>query len=429
MKIICFYNVNLDAVHNLNGIHLSELIRRQKLKPKPKMPDQIRNAEDFFSGLLACMKKGTGAELAVENKKTAEFIEQNFGWIYRMGGNAGNMANVLAVLGAEPVVNVPALTPRQASFFHLNVKIPVIRDSNAILTSPAQAAKEDEDLIHFVLQFEAGTKVKISDDAVIAPRENRFIATFDSLNSELYLDPDFEHYCEDHLGEADGLLVSGFHLLTAQSSKSHQAIIDRQIEKIKKWIRRKPCLYVHVELGDFENKKTMRYLVQNLKADSIGMNEDELALLERFHPGWKGILDAASRLQANLNVKRVCVHTREYTVSVTNNLIKPENEIEALSYGADVAAVLVATGQIMRKPDTNGLEVSAIGSDAMADFLKDIKGVKWGRGAYAIRDDRIICLVPSLICERPKVTVGIGDAMTTAAYYREVAAMIEKREE
>ena len=107
---------------------------------------------------------------------------------------------------------------------------------------------------------------------------------------------------------------------------------------------------------------------------------------------------------------------------VSDGHIRPEDEIDALTYGADVATALVATGEVMKRPKIEGLKVSAIGSAAADDLSRE--GTRWGRGAYVTRDDQTICLVPSLICEMPKVTVGIGDAMTAAAYYREVEAMI-----
>ena len=112
MKIICAYNVNLDAVHNINGNELSEIISRLGIKPTLALPEIISSMDDFFSGLLFCIKTGSGTELLIDNPEVAGTIKGIFTWTDRLGGNAGNMANAMAALGAEPVLNVPALTKR-----------------------------------------------------------------------------------------------------------------------------------------------------------------------------------------------------------------------------------------------------------------------------------------------------------------------------
>ncbi|TRZ67166.1 MAG: hypothetical protein D4Q77_03515 [Methanothrix sp.] len=427
MRVLCLYNVNLDAVHTIDGDRLSQLILEEGFRAGPDMPDMpetIGSAEDFLSALLACMDRGIGAELMVECRNAAEFIERSFDWSCRMGGNAGNMANVLGRLGAEVVLNVPSLTPEQASFFHSGVSVPFVKNGDATLVLPAEAAEEGEGLTHFVLQFEEGTRVETAGGAITSPRENRFIATFDPLNTRLFLDPDFDTYCKHHLDDLDGILVSGFHLAPFQSpeGRGYRDVLEEEIEMINRWKRSRPALYVHVELGDFQDAEIMRYLIGNLKVDSLGMNEDELGTIEDIDQGWRGLLEATARLWSRLEVGRVCVHTREFSISISDGHIRPEDEIDALTYGADVAAALVATGEVMKRPKIEGLKVSATGSAAAEDLSE--KGTRWGRGAYAICDDQTICLVPSLICEKPKVTVGIGDAMTAAAYYRGVEAMI-----
>ncbi len=428
MRVLCLYNVNLDAVHTLDGGRLSQLILEEGFRTRPDMPETIKSAEDFLSALLACMDRGIGAELMVESSDVAEFIERSFDWSCRMGGNAGNMANVLGQLGAEVVVNVPSLTPEQASFFHPGARVPLVKNGKMILVPPAEAAEEREDLTHFVLQFEEGTKVETDRGAIISPRENRFIATFDPLNTRLHLDPGIDTYCKYHLDDLDGILVSGFHLAPFQSpeGRGYRDVLEDKIEMINRWKRSRPVLYVHVELGDFQDAEIMRYLIGNLRVDSLGMNEDELGAIEDIGQGWRGLLKATARLWSRHKVRRVCVHTREFSISVSDGHIRPEDEIDALTYGADVAAALVATGEVMKRPKIEGLKVSAIGSAAADDLSRE--ETRWGRGAYAIHDDQTICLVPSLICERPKVTVGIGDAMTAAAYYREVEAMIRYEE-
>ncbi len=408
MRIICAYNVNLDAVHSINGDELSGLINRLNVTPKLKLPEIISNMDDFLSGLLFCMKTGSGVELLIDNQEVASTIKSSFSWEDRLGGNAGNMANALAALGAEPVLNVPALTQKLAPLLDPNIKVPV----NGMLASPADAIRDEEGPVHFVLQFGKGEAVTFPGERIISPRENRLIATYDDLNGRIYTDPDFDAYCEEHLDEVEGCLVGGFHLVPLSN---YRELLDRRISQIGSWKRKRPDLFIHAEMGNFQRPEVTMYLLERLSADSIGMNEDELATLCRFEPGWTGILGAARELRSSLGFARICVHTRDYVLSIICDLIEPENEIEALSYGSDVAATVVATG-IISQPKSR--DINPAGASALGEFC--CSGAKRsGRGAYLRSNDETVCLVPSQAVKHPRITVGLGDVMTASVFYRE----------
>lgn len=432
MKIICGYNVNIDAVHNISGDEISRLVESTGLKPKPKMPREISSLEDLISGLLFCMKNGSGAELLVTDPKTADEIDSSFAWEYRLGGNAGNMANVLASLGTEPVLSVPAPTNRQVSFLHPRVMLA----ENGSLRQANTAGREGIDLMHFVFQFSAGERAETADETIISPRENRFIASFDDLNRNIHTDPSFDRYCEEHLDEMNGALVAGFHLVPY---RSHEEVMKSRIDQIRAWKERRPELFIHAEMGSFQRPEIMGYLLERLDSDSIGMNEDELAMLTGFVPGWRGIIEAARDVRSRFDLSRVCVHTREYVVSSVNTarcLIGPDEEISALEHGTEVAATLAACGNVTagkgvdQKDKAAGearadelhpfLNISAAGASAVDDLC--LKGAeRFGRGAYVRLGDEFYCLVPSLSVSRPLVVVGLGDSMTAATFFYELA--------
>jgi ADP-dependent phosphofructokinase/glucokinase len=420
MKVICGYNVNIDAVHNISGDEISRLIIGHDIQPRPKLPEEISSLEDLLSGLLLCMKNGSGAELLITDPKTADLIGRSFGWEYRLGGNAGNMANVLAGLGAEPLLNIPAPTNRQVSFLHPRVMLA----EKGSLRQANIAGRDGKDMTHFVFQFSAGEKTKTAEETIISPVENRFIASFDVLNRNIHTDPSFDRYCVEHLDEMDGALVAGFHLVPYHS---HEEVIKKRIGQIRSWKEIRPELFIHAEMGSFQRHEIMGYLLEHLASDSIGMNEDELAMLMSFEPGWRGIIDAARRVRSRFGIPRVCVHTREYVVSAVGTarcLIGPEEEISAIERGTEVAATLAACGRITGEDSVTkerlALGVSAVGASAVDD-LCTMGAERFGRGAYVRFGDEFCCLVPSLNVSRPLVVVGLGDSMTAATFFYELA--------
>lgn len=412
MKIICGYNVNIDAVHTISGDEISRLIKETGAHPSAGFPERICSLEDLLSGLLFCMKTGTGAELLIEDADTAEQMGRFFQWEYRLGGNAGNMANILADLQAEAILNVPALTPMVASFLRSNVKIP----KEGMLKRPTEAASKEKDLTHFVFQFQAKTEADLPGERVVSPRENRFIASYDRLNRCLYTDPHFDVYCSEHLVEFDGALIAGFHLVSSIQLKEE---MKEKMEQIRSWKENRPELYIHAEMGSFQVPEIMGYLLEHLASDSIGMNEDELELAfpGRFERSRKGLLQAAGRLRSHLGISRVCIHTRDFVVAAVRGLIGPQEEIESLEHGTAAAATLAATGSIMGKHPL--LQVSPAGASAVDEFC--LEGAKrHGSGAFVRKGDGFLCLVPALDVRHPKVVVGLGDSMTAATFFHEL---------
>jgi ADP-dependent phosphofructokinase/glucokinase len=406
MKIICAYTVNLDAVYNVNGQEIAKLSGDLK----PETQDKITKLEDLLSALLFCMEEGSGDELPIVREEVAGIIEGSFHWEYRLGGNAGIMAGVLATLGAQPVLNASAIGCRLAGMLHPGIGIPV----SGIMKKPLQAVG-DKEMIHFVFQFTEGQTISTSGGPIISSKANRLIATFDPLNSRLYSNPDFDAYCKEKIKDFDGAIVSGFHLVPGLGFKE---IFDRKIEQISSWKEANPGLYVHAEMGAFHEPEIMEYLLERLPVDSLGMNEDELARVMSLKPGWQETMKAIQQLRERLELSRVALHTRDYIISVMKGLIPPEREVEALTRGADAAAALAATGSITGLPPG---EVNPVGLDARDEFLRD-GAVPWGRGAYMSLGEEAVCLVPSLLARRPKFTVGLGDTTTAAIFYEEILA-------
>ena len=408
MKVICAYPANLDAVHNVSGEEIS--LHCPQVEPGSR--ESISSLQDLFAALLQCMLAGSGEELLIEKEDVAKLIENAFSWRYRLGGNAAIMADVLAHLGVQPVLNAPALSRRMAALLHPGVRVPLAGS----LTEPLPAA-DDQEMLHFVLQFSAGVTVVTPRSRFVTSRDNRLIATYDPLNSRLAAARDFESYCSRNIRDFVGALISGFHLVPYSG---FEEIFGQKIEQIQSWKDLHPELYVHAEMGRFQKAVMMERLMKLLPADSLGLNEDELAMVSQLEPGWRSSMDAAAGLRERLGISRVAVHTRDYILSVTKDLIPAEKEVEALAKGAEAAAMVAATGNVS---GTAVNQVNPAGQAAAEDFCRE--GARpWGRGAFQTGDVSR-CLVPALLVSRPNFTVGLGDTTTAAIFYQEILAKEE----
>jgi len=444
MNIICAYPVNLDAVYDLGEESISRFI--QSADPsgiKSEMKGSIRSREDLISSLLYCMQQGSGAEILVESRQLAEEIEASFPWSFRLGGNAGIMANLLAELGARPILNAPALEPRLAALLHPGVGIPV----SGRLIEPSLAAERPDlssEVLHFVFQFKESDRIPSPQGPISAAKDNRFIATYDPVNTRMVSNQDFDAYCRDFIQEIEGAILSGFHLAPRDR---YREIFPPRIEQIRSWKEANPNIYIHVEMGSFQSQKIARHFLRLLeKADSLGLNEDELetataeysaigsspvssTALSTARPKmsqWQERMQKAAGLREHLGIFRISVHTRDYILSIMEEgKITAKDELLSLQKGADAAAALAATGSAKGMPP---VEVNPRGLEAQREFCqKGAIAANGGRGATIQRNGLVVSLMPSLLAREPRITVGLGDTATAATFYQELKAIKKSR--
>jgi ADP-dependent phosphofructokinase/glucokinase len=431
MNIICAYPVNVDAVCDIQGEEISRLISScLASNMKIELKEFIGSREDLLSCLLFCMKQGSGAEILIENEAVARQIEDAFSWKYRLGGNAGIMANVLDALGVKPILNAPALGPRLSGMLSAGVSVPSAATAkHARVVGEITTDHAGAEMVHFVFQFKKGDAILCGQNMITAPSDNRFIATYDTVNTRLLTSRHFDNYCLENIQDFDGALLSGFHLAPL---KGYQDIFSQKITQIKSWKDKNPQIFIHAEMGSFQSPEIMQVLLlllPKIPVDSLGLNEDELASAVGLNGGsspdcWLETMQAAEGLRKRLRLFRVAVHTRDYILSVMlGGKITAQEELFALQSGVKAAASLAATGLAAGEPPE---EINPLGLKAKEEFC--CKGAtELGRGAFLQTGDEIRSLMPSLLVHKPKITVGLGDTATATILFQELSYIRKNR--
>lgn len=496
MNILCGYNVNIDSVYRISGAEISELLETfeavEILAKIENPPGKIFSESDFVAGLAYCMKNGCGAEWLVFEQSVFEFLKSRyFGKsLVRMGGNAGIMANALSQLGASRVIpNVAVPSKTQLSLFSKKAiyfpetSVQKKENSGSEPEKNNGVASSNQEPIHFVFDFSEGETFSLYGTEVRVPRENRFIATCDHLNLRLFVNPAFEQYALQHVCELDGVLISGFHLLLENypNGLTYETILDDTLFQLKSWKTRNNKLQIHLEFGHFSSKEIANSVFMKFAklSDSLGMNEDELAMLHNLHgvPGEEilhmeaeAISSAAFRLAIRHGLKKLVIHTREFVLAVFKTDFKlnsrpvsgsefqsepqsepqsgleseltyeletePEAEseiesevqkaarkkLEALEFGVRCAGVYAASGRLEGRKfveeEASKLQESPFGRKQIEIFLKASNGKTFGQGAYAFSRGYTICILPTLLSRSPVTTVGLGDTLTAGTFLR-----------
>jgi len=415
MRIICGYNVNLDSVYTIRGNEIARYldnhnILEKVLKHLSSSSEGIYKIEDFFRGLLLNMKNGTGAEWLIFNHEVVTSLKEYFGEKSDIiiGGNAGNMTNVLSKLGASLVLpNIARHSKVQTGLFHReNIKTRVQNSEN-------------EESIHFVFNFNKGTHIQVGDLDFIVPYDDRFIATYDPANIALEVDPFFEEYLLQFADSFDGAIFAGFHLLLKKypDGSTYKDKLNRFIRQTTSLKKQSPGMFIHVELGYFHSDTVESYLLKNLShVDSLGMNEVELSRCSLIKDDKKliagindlqigDITNASLQILEAAELNRVCVHTGEFVVSVfKKGFIKPADEIEAMGFAVRTAASYAATGKHGNR-----------------EYIEQTtKNMPSRNSKTTSIEDYYVCMVPVMRCEKPLTTVGLGDTFTAATFLREL---------
>lgn len=183
------------------------------------------------------------------------------------------------------------------------------------------------------------------------------------------------------------------------------------------------------------------------------MNEDELAVFSNLH-GVSGerlqrmeadaISSAAFRLASGHGLKKLIIHTREFVLAVfktdcefnsraVSEFEMDESEssilqraarekLEALEFGVRCAGVYAASGRLEGREfveeEASKLQESPFGREQIAAFVKAFNGNILEQGAYTLKGNYIICMLPTMLSRSPVTTVGLGDTLTAGTFLR-----------
>jgi len=439
LKILCGYNANIDSIYSIKGSEINELLSffpKSEVKDRlSNLPGSINSVSDFLAGLISCMKHGSGGEWMIHDRYVYTWLKDRYfdRSLLRMGGNMGIMANVLSEIGAFQVVpNVVNPSEMQMSFFSEKAIFLPFSDESLLSKKTKQEFREDP--IHFVFDFKQGARFSLFGEDFVVPRENRFIATYDPLNTRLKINNEFAEYANKHVHEMDGALISGFHMLQSKypDGSSYIDKLDHVCQQLKNWKKQNPEFYIHVEFGHFSIPELASSVFSSVAplVDSIGMNEDELATLSIVHEmpeepiakmDSSSILGAARNLCDISGIGRLFVHTREFVLSLSKDPVDYHDEIESLQFGVSCAAAFAQSGRLENRDfiqsTASEIDESEFGRQQV---IKISKFISSGSDEYVCGKfkDYYICAIPTLICDEPVSTVGLGDTVSAANFLR-----------
>jgi ADP-dependent phosphofructokinase/glucokinase len=438
------FNTNLDGIINLGEDRLGRLLHAhpdisdQAFLGRDSPPGRVDGPLDFLTGLMHFMERGSGGEYMIHDPLAYDWIVSHLPIDeYRMGGNAGIMANALASLGARFVVpNVVQLPQRQAAMFldRDNILLPIIEGGKVTFSPPRTAAREDRELVHLILEYREGTSFEWKGEWITSPRNNRYIVNADDFNGKIVVDPAFVEGIREKVMQIDKFILTGLHMLKRAypDGATHLDRLTESLDLVARWKEMNPEMRVHFELADIQDP-VIRGDVLSMSsrvADSVGMNEDELQTVtgkrDLLTAGPEAIVDAMSEFTSRYVVGRVLLHSRDFVLSLVEAGygVDPEVVRDSQMLGVLTSQYRAYTGDFGTPDDLQGLvdpevlEPAPSGLDLYRRFGSLGEGC--GPGVWP-RGDAWVVFTPCLLSRTTRNTVGLGDCLAAGSILGEIS--------
>jgi hypothetical protein len=283
-------------------------IRRDELDASAPIVDE----RALVIVILAFLATGSSGERFVESSATIERFAERFETAVTLGGTgvrAGIALNSLGIPSVQHLVSIDDNVRR------------LLPDSTRYISSATRDTLDP----HLIVQYPAGTRVRVGDAELVAPRANRLIFANDPPNREMLLSSELPMTLET----ADVFLVSGFNTMT------DEALLRDRLDTLSMALEHLPAdaLVFYEDAGfyhrDFAHIARKRLLP---RIDVYSMNEDELQeyvgrTVDLLDPA--DVARALDAAHAVIPAPALVVHTSGWAIAVGPEATRYRSALES----------------------------------------------------------------------------------------------------
>ena len=419
------HNANVDSLTRVDSDLEAALPA-----PGDTWPEILDSPQALSTALALTMERGTADMLSMA-PGLDDWLGANLDPDeQRLGGQAGIMADLVAVLGGDPILYTYLLSATQRALFSRRetIRFPVVDDGDLSFVPLADAPLVDQTKRNWIFEFARGD----SFFETTAAADTRFIAASrpDRLNLETGLEP-----VVDQLGSSvECALVSGYQSLKRVYDDG--STLDEQIDHGAQFLQDLAAqdVTIQMEYAVTYKPELRQAIIDRIlpEVHAVGMDARELELLceDLQHDSTVSDPEIVSQFQQlralrpKLGVDCIKVHTTNYFLAVMDDYLAPEHVTEGWALSAVVAASKAATGVIDDPADLQtGLdyECAPAGREAMADLAGHLDIDVDGPGIAADADGVSVAAYPNRVVSDPVSTVGLGDSIAVSNFLLENA--------
>ncbi|TFG11085.1 hypothetical protein EU534_00050 [Candidatus Heimdallarchaeota archaeon] len=441
--VVLGFNVNIDKIIKISsntfaGIITPEVANQLNLEEYPTH-NIIENRLDFLSCLLQSIKYERADEVITNSQELCNWVEETFQVEEsKIGGQAGIIANLYNELGMKQVLlSLPHLNNELYSLLNTDI-LAISEEGNDYSINKISSPNSDVKLpiYHYVFEFEPGSYI-VGDYTIENRRANRFILSHDMINTKLEFSKGLLVHCDKFINRYSLAIVSGFHLVnkTMNSSMSFSEIFQQIKSMLIRWREINPDLCIHLEIASTRDQELRRTIVSILfkLVDSIGLNEQELiSFIEMInqeladdlkkHLTPISVFNALKQILDKYPNLRIHFHYLGYFMILSKPITSKYaiKRRRGLILASLLAAIRVKGLDTISLEDVSNipLDISIKGSrdlDLLYQYLKANYSEGINQNEMGVFYSHFFTLVgiPTIVVNKPKRTVGLGDLISS----------------
>lgn len=426
------FNVNVDSIIKISGKDLSEKIKEYGLSlAELQKADnkKISTPKDIYRGIFRCFSLGIAEEWIAEDKAVYDWMKQHLGTKkLQMGAQAGIIANTLSLSGIKKVVTHTASLPElQAEQFFKRENLQSFDENGNLKPAYRINRPQDEASIHWIIEFDKDDKAEVDGKEIICPKSNRFIATYDPMLFNLVIDDNFIKYTNEN--PVNCIILSGYQALN--SANNGVALVEKTIPIIKKWKQKPEHPLIHLEIASTQDKEVRKAVVEKIipLCDSCGLNEREtIDLLEVL--GYEDLAEKCNRettpsnlwqalkiLKKETACPRIQLHMFGLYMTAADKdfCLSPQDNLKGMILAATAAASKASVGKLSEPSDilaSVGQDINQIGINALSELAQAVDNQQLLTDGFCETEDFNLIAIPTIIVDKPKTLVGMGDTIS-----------------
>jgi sugar/nucleoside kinase (ribokinase family) len=270
-------------------------IRRAELTTMAPIVDE----RSLVVTILAFVADGAGGERFVESSDVVKQFADRFTTQITLGGTGVRAGIALDRLGIPSVQHLVSIDDHVRRLMPASI-------------SWVSSATEDTLDPHLIVQYPAGTVIRLDDGEIVSPSSNRLIFANDPPNRSMAIAPELGGVLDD----AAALLVSGFNTMQDED------LLERRLADLETAMDHLPpgALVYYEDAGFYVRRFAERIWAHLLpRIDVYGMNEDELQEyvarpVDLLNP--KDVAAAFLEVHRLIPVPALLVHTQHWAIAV-----------------------------------------------------------------------------------------------------------------
>ncbi len=436
------FNVNVDKIIEITPDSVDKgLLDRIDLELKDGkiiLPSRVNSITDLLHYLVYSIMNGEALEIVVSSETIADWIESSF--VIKndqIGGQAGIIANLFKSIEVRNVLlSLPTFDSQLANLLEPSL-LTVVEEGKSYSIQEIKEVKftDQEPISHYIFEFKEG-KYELNSLKFNCPRDNRFIVSYDEVNTLVKFNRGFHEFSPSFLSEYSLAILSGFCLANEQLA-SFEDIFHPIIKMIEEWKKINPDLLIHVELSSSFNTKQRNHIKKHLfpAVNSIGVNEQELLLFSSFDKNYKELnlgqkntsiafFQLLYELFSQYPHLRIHLHYLGYFLVISPIIGNEEAKRarKALIMSSYFAAVKARRGVIKSFQDIYDVELD-LSSNGFEELKKlhfhlesqfEVKGNLYETGIVETPFFSLVG-IPTILVIDPQKLVGLGDTISSIA--------------